>query len=264
MSDRVPTLDVPGTAKAIMRQPIQKSLRSFTAGFTLMEILAVLAIIALLAAFFYPVLQKAQVQALYPKTHASMRSLHQSFQAYAADHRGWGPPKSAKKGGSGNEQNWVQLMDSEGYIEWGGAPGKDINPLVWELAYEARKPGTASGRTCAANVNLFRKTPGVQDDTGRPWMTFELPARMAAFMNAPWNSGAGTWGSLTVGSNGANLNCDFSDPPWPIPEPKDARYEEATMPVIFVDGHIEHVARKDFPLDFNENPFWTGLADSTP
>lgn len=66
--------------------PVRKS-----AGFTLVELLVVVAIIALLAALAVPHLLEAQVRAKVARVRADLRTIASALEAYAVDHNAYPP-----------------------------------------------------------------------------------------------------------------------------------------------------------------------------
>jgi len=71
---------------------MHKTSREKRNGFTLVELLLVVGIIAILIAFLLPVLGRARETAKRIKCAANLRSLCQWSYAYAAQNRGWLPP----------------------------------------------------------------------------------------------------------------------------------------------------------------------------
>ena len=64
-------------------------------GFTLVELLVVVAIIALLVSILLPSLQRAKEQARITVCLANLRGLGVAFSQYVAENNGWYPPAAA-------------------------------------------------------------------------------------------------------------------------------------------------------------------------
>lgn len=65
--------------------------RCLAAGFTLVELLVVIGIVALLISILLPSLQKAQEQARTTQCASNMRQIYLGIQMYAQDHKGFPP-----------------------------------------------------------------------------------------------------------------------------------------------------------------------------
>ena len=70
-------------------------------GFTLVELLVVIGIIALLIAILLPALNKARAQAKMIACQSNMRQIGQALFTYAADHKGVMPPVEIEPGVGG-------------------------------------------------------------------------------------------------------------------------------------------------------------------
>ena len=78
-------------------------------GFTLVELLVVVAIIALLVSILLPTLGKAKEQAKIVVCKSNLKSMGLSFAFYASEHNDWYPAGSAY-GGSYYEYTWDSIL----------------------------------------------------------------------------------------------------------------------------------------------------------
>lgn len=108
------------------RMPQASRLRALARGFTLVEVLVVIAIVALLVSLAYPSLQKAMDTAKNAKCQANLRALGAACLAYAADNDGYVPPNGPLSNGldpTSHVTAWSNQMGQYGL--------KKPNNLFW-------------------------------------------------------------------------------------------------------------------------------------
>src|SRR4051794_24919712 len=77
---------------------LEEIMKSRRLGFTLVELLVVIGIIAVLVAILLPALQRAKQQARLVECSARLRDIVTASHCYAADNKGWLPPTRNDKG----------------------------------------------------------------------------------------------------------------------------------------------------------------------
>jgi len=101
----------------------------FRCAFTLVELLVVMAIIAILAALLLPVLARAKEKAKATKVHAELYGLGLALHMYSDDHDGQLPPVRVNCN-TDLADHWCQFpveLAEQGYLPKGDRPGMAAN-----------------------------------------------------------------------------------------------------------------------------------------
>jgi prepilin-type N-terminal cleavage/methylation domain-containing protein len=224
--------------------------------FTLVELLVVISIIGILVAILIPSFVNSRDRARMLQSHANLRQLHSITMQYANEHGGRFPAASVTGGGGGN---FYTILQNAGFLtlrnfEQSGGDTYLFNPLL----VQARRNQIRNSTAASYAVN-FWATEGAlvdgllhrQSSTGGRLVNVVNPGKMALFMDGVWNGI--TW-PVQIGNWASGQNTpDFSFPSKSVGK----NDPDATTQVIFVDGHIQSVARSNFPQDLSD-PFWRG------
>src|SRR6184192_923635 len=87
--------------------------RTSPRGFTLVELLVVIGIIALLIGILMPALGRARQQALSVQCASNMRQMGMAAQQYASENKGWLPPSHAVPG-NGTVEKFMEYVTGNG------------------------------------------------------------------------------------------------------------------------------------------------------
>src|SRR4051812_17989605 len=140
-------------------------------GFTLVELLVVIGIIALLISILLPALNLAREQARTSQCLSNLRQIGQGFQMYANEFKGYVAPgfiRSYPPGGRGNE-TWATMFVVRGYIKGasqtdfykGGSPAGEN---AWDTTFTS---GNTVFRCPSANEKIY--VQGTGPDSDEPW-----------------------------------------------------------------------------------------------
>jgi prepilin-type N-terminal cleavage/methylation domain-containing protein/prepilin-type processing-associated H-X9-DG protein len=228
------------------------------AGFSLIEILVVIAIIAVLAAIAFPVFGNLRASAQQATCTSNLRTLHQAAMTYAADNDGRFPVAINPT------NNFAITLALEGYLGLSGegywdrlktwvALSQARAPFaLWCPAAEACESRAAHGNmaTYCMNVHVGGDGSAWRPNGFRTLKTWQIatPAKTSLFMDGCFTPGRGY--DVRVGEAGL----------FPSPMHPSSLYRETNNParsanVVFVDGHVEMRRIGTIPTDLND-VFW--------
>lgn len=137
-----------------------RSRRARRGGFTLLEVLLVLAILGVIAAMVVPNLLGRQRKAMVDQTKSSIHGLETALQSYAIDHDGEMP--------SGGQEEMVQALLTQPKDRDGNpieVPYLDKIPTdAWNQPLNYRYPGTK--QTVKTKPDVWSNGPNKQNEDG--------------------------------------------------------------------------------------------------
>jgi prepilin-type N-terminal cleavage/methylation domain-containing protein/prepilin-type processing-associated H-X9-DG protein len=116
---------------------IRNRQRSHKRGFTLVELLVVIGIIALLISILLPALQSARKQANRVKCLAALQQIGQAYHMYSINNNGWWPAAiHIWTEGTAREKRWHDFIGKYVVgqeINWRGRQASSIDPQIWDF-----------------------------------------------------------------------------------------------------------------------------------
>lgn len=215
-------------------------------GFTLVELLAVVAIIAILAAVLMPVIQSAVAKGRSTACQSNLRQVGVGVLMYVQENDGFMPPK--------DPTNWVINGKAVMYPQFSDfiAPylqGKEaVLRTVWRCPADRRMKGAYNlDIKCSYGINIHSIPAGYGNSL--PYAYSSVIRRSEVILlseTTGWGSGSDRelyWGPV-AGIN--TVNMEFRHPTAraaeasiPTPPPTLAELANATANVLFYDGHVE-------------------------
>lgn len=221
--------------------------------FTLVELMVVVAIVALLVSLLMPSLKKARSQTMIVVCSTNLRSMNMSTLTYSSDHFGWGPPHSYNA--SPNAAPYIPnfRVGSNGH-EVQASPGgiyAGINPYLTDP--NLRCPTNAVQNYCAANEHILGLFKTHSFDKWHTLFSVKKADRVVLIAEGYFGmlNGARAGVGPTPQHNADNAAYDYlgTDPnaPYSIGNiahalrhdlPGGARHDARGLTFGFVDGHV--------------------------
>ncbi len=234
-----------------MKLTCHRAMRS--SGFTLVELLVVIGIIAVLIAMLLPALNKARAASITLQCASNMRQVGQVFLLFAHDHRGRAP-------GGGHTGSatmaWQEILNTElfkgPYIPrfQPSANSKFFCPLV---AMQSTRRSFAANRYIVDEDHAYKglKVPAGSSELAFIAGLYEVPPKRYWFGSklSQWKNPAqkymvieGERNDSFGDSNALILNDNAGYPAWTAGGGSYAfRHPKYLMNVVFIDGHVESI-----------------------
>jgi len=255
---RLPTFANP----AIGQGPVSERMRVTMCnkrGFALIELLVVVAIIALLASILLPTLNAAKELARQAVCASKLRNLGLAVQVYANEHGEWLPSAEPPNREPADGRHWFMnpsLMEYVGvslsYDDQGGliGPSGKARALTCPSHGEPTETRPRQGEpSITHDYGLSFGMNGTWGLAGRPdhaeyrrMQEFERPSEVLALADC-WGTSLGPGVVLYHACVRENL---------------DYRHR-GKLNIVFLDSHVTAAAKEDVPMGFwnRDKPFWS-------
>jgi prepilin-type N-terminal cleavage/methylation domain-containing protein len=223
---------------------ILNSSKSVRSGFTLVELMVCIVIIAVLAALVFSLSRKAIRNANSARDMATMRQLYQAFPLYAADNNGFlpGPINTGVKAVYGPQSTGRLSYYLASYFGYENLKRDEFMPV---MAYSWQKDGASRNAPCA----YIREDVPIRNEKEKTFKPFGHPLRSGddkkpKKMSAVFSKvdGARTW----VISDLDQQHPDVGSPDWKSQIPVEMSHGSYRL-AIFFDGHAGKLNKDNEP-----------------
>ncbi len=225
---------------------------SSTAGLTIIELLVVMAILAVLVGVGVPALSSSRESAARSQCAANLRTLTSALQAYAADNSGMFPVSDQ---GARQPSNWLVALFNGNYI----------------TVENSKRPFAANrGKSCLYCPSAVRVAP----PTGGNWNTYAMNVFAGGWYQTAGTASASRNVRVTRPAETALImdGCRIDKDYYVTSVGREGWFPELVHPgklfgktshpdrganVGFIDGHVEFRKAAELPTD-TTNVFWSG------
>ncbi len=213
------------------------------AGFTLVELLTVIAVIAILAAILFPVIRSVRQKSNTMECASNLRQIHVALNLFANDNNGELPflnDPGQELWGSKWQQRIEPYCSPESRTTSSATQRAVTESVYWCPSQEPHNPAQGWPGDYAINVLLFRANIFVDDPNGQ-----QLPLRVQDIPD-PSNfiffvDGGGQWANPALYEAHADrIWARHSNP---------GDLKDGTTNAMFADGHVESADRAEFLQD---------------
>ena len=222
-------------------------------GFTLLELLVVIGVIAILAALLLPVLNRGKAAAQGAQCTSNLRQLIDAWQMYSHDSNDQLPCNADGQDGKGVFTNWVAgtmsrpvdatntslLIDrgQSAFAEYISAPG------VYKCPGDKSRFVRSMSMNCRMNPTRIGGVPAFMEGGSSPWQIFRKsqqirkPDWIFVILDERSDSINDGYFGVDMTNTGSRDGSGTPNPYWIVDYPAD--YHNQAGCISFADGHVE-------------------------